>query len=185
MFFDPAGPPESLKNSIVFPEAIIYYKAMVKVVVSALAIDPNSETPVIILREETGERTLSIWIGTTEATAIANVNSFTENKISRPLTHDLLKMVIDGLGASLVKIIIDDLINTTYKAKLYLQRGNEVVYIDARPSDAIALALRMNSPVFVANALLGEEKGEINQAEELRKKLRAIDPTDFGKFSLE
>lgn len=172
-----------LTNSYIF-------HIMVEVTVADLALDPNTNMPILILKEQNGERILPIWIGMAEAGAIAIERSL--EKPERPLTHDLMKLIIDGMENKLIKIIIDDLKENTFYAKLYLQRENDIVYIDARPSDAVALALRCKAPIYVEDRIFGE-KDPVSKDEntfsglnpdELRDKLRNIDPSDFGKFSI-
>ncbi|MCA9751892.1 MAG: bifunctional nuclease family protein [bacterium] len=153
--------------------------------VSGLAIDDRTQTPVVILREREGQRMLPIWIGPSEASAIAM--ELTGRKFQRPLTHDLLKTVIDGLGAKVPKVAIVDLREKTYFAKVYLERDDEVLAIDARPSDCIALALRTKSPIFVREELLraddsAEEANYEQSMEELQRQLEEMDPDEFGKL---
>lgn len=128
---------------------------MIEMKVSGLIVDERTHTPVVILREKTGERMLPIWIGPSEASSI--MLELTGRKFQRPLTHDLLKTIIDGLQATVPKITIVELRDKTYFAKVFLQRDEEVFTIDARPSDCIALALRTQSPIFVAEELLRDD----------------------------
>lgn len=158
-----------------------------EVVVSGLAIDATSNSPVVLLRETGGERLLPIWIGPAEASAIAM--QLAGIKMRRPLTHDLLKNVIDGLDAKVTKVVINDLVGQTFHAEIYLQRGQSVIKIDARPSDSIALALRVKSPIFVEEKVLaledsGLKESEEKRAQELRERLQRINPEDFGNFTL-
>jgi bifunctional DNase/RNase len=158
---------------------------MIEMTVSGLAIDERTHTPVVLLKEKTGARMLPIWIGPSEASAIAI--ELTGRKFQRPLTHDLLKTVIDGLEAKVPKIAIVELRDKTYFAKVYLERGDEVLAIDARPSDCIALALRTRSPIFVNEDLLREEDaaeeiGGEKSMEELQRSLEDMDPEEFGKL---
>ncbi|MGQ0720830.1 MAG: bifunctional nuclease family protein [Candidatus Eiseniibacteriota bacterium] len=158
---------------------------MIEMTVSGLAIDERTHTPVVLLKEKTGSRMLPIWIGPSEASAIAI--ELTGRKFQRPLTHDLLKTVIDGLEAKVPKIAIVELRDKTYFAKVYLERGDEVLAIDARPSDCIALALRTRSPIFVNEDLLREEDateeiGGEKSMEELQRSLEDMDPDEFGKL---
>jgi bifunctional DNase/RNase len=161
---------------------------MVRVTVAHLGIDRSTNTPVVILREVGGERVLPIWIGAGEANAIAM--QLQGVKPQRPLTHDLLQHVVKGLGGELRRVIISDLREDTYYAELFIARGDEVVQVDARPSDSIALALRCNAPIFATDALLdrhreaappgGPESGPDPEA--LRRYLEKLDPQDFGRF---
>jgi bifunctional DNase/RNase len=158
---------------------------MVEMKVWRLALDDRTDTPVVILQEMTGRRILPIWIGRAEARAIAM--ELASQKFQRPLTHDLMKTIIQGLDAKIRKVCIEELKNNTFYAKIFIEKGEEIVGIDARPSDSIALALRTKSPIFIAESLLKEqpETGEMSEderAEALRKYLDELDPEDFGKF---
>lgn len=158
---------------------------MIEMTVSGIAMDERTHTPVVLLQEKDGSRMLPIWIGPSEASAIAL--ELTGRKFQRPLTHDLLKMVIDGLSASVPKIAIVELREKTYFAKVYLERADEVVAIDARPSDCIALALRTHSPIFVQEELLrdGDDTESISaerSMEDLQRELEDMDPEEFGKL---
>ncbi len=162
---------------------------MVETIVSALAVDASSNTPLVLLKEKEGERVLPIWIGFPEASAIAMSYSYAKRDIDRPMAHDLMKLILDGLDCTLIKIEIDEIKDSTYKAKIFLQSGNKDIYIDARPSDAVALALRMKAPIFVNEALFGAESESLplssgGSIEELRKRLRTIEPSDFGRYNL-
>ena len=154
-------------------------------IVSGLAIDERTHTPVVLLKEKTGERMLPIWIGPSEASSIAI--QLTGRKFQRPLTHDLLKTIVQGLGARIPKIAIVELKDKTYYAKVYLERASELISIDARPSDCIALALRTQSPIFVSEELLRDdeamkEMGSDKTMEQLQKALEDMDPEEFGKL---
>ncbi len=157
---------------------------MIEMAVQGLAIDERTRTPVVLLKEKEGTRMLPIWIGPSEASSIAI--ELTGRKFQRPLTHDLLKTVIDGLNATVPKIAIVDLREKTYFAKVFLERDNEVLTIDARPSDCIALALRTRSPIFVKEELLREDDGVEDSTdpsmEELQRQLEDMDPEEFGKL---
>lgn len=158
---------------------------MIEMTVSGLAIDERTHTPVVILKEKDGERMLPIWIGPSEASSIAI--ELTGRKFQRPLTHDLLKTIIEGLGARVPKIAIVDLREKTYYAKVFLERETELISIDARPSDCIALALRTHSSIFVEESLLREDENtpQVNvdhSMEKLQKALEDMDPEEFGKL---
>lgn len=170
-----------------------------EVKISGLAMDERTKSPVVLLKEAGGERVLPIWIGENEAKAIAL--ELAGKKFSRPLTHDLMMAIITGLHASVERVVISELKENTFYAVVLTQRSSEFASIDARPSDAIALALRAKASIFVADELLMEqgEDGEPaasadapappkpmteeQRAEELRKYLEGMDPEDFGKFN--
>ena len=159
---------------------------MIEVTVQQLGLDRTTNSPVVILREKEGTRVLPIWIGPAEASAIAM--ELQGIKPARPMTHDLLRTVITGLGASVRRIMISALKDKTYFAQLWLARDDHVFQLDARPSDSIALALRVQAPIFTDDGLLeqGPEEGESHDpdvaAQQLRAWLERMDPQDFGKF---
>ena len=158
---------------------------MVEMKVWKLALDDRTDTPVVILQEINGTRILPIWTGRAEARAIAM--ELAGQSFQRPLTHDLMKTIVQGLGAKIRKICIEDLKNNTFYAKIFIDKDDEIVGIDARPSDSIALALRAKSPIFIAEELLREqpdtaEMSDDERAEALRRYLDDLNPEDFGKF---
>ncbi|MGH7561946.1 MAG: bifunctional nuclease family protein [Gemmatimonadales bacterium] len=159
---------------------------MVRMRVAHLGLDRSTNTPVVILQEEGGERTLPIWIGAPEANAIAL--ELQGAKPERPLTHDLMKHLVTGLGGELRRVVISGLRENTYLAELLIYRGAEVFEVDARPSDSIALALRMNAPIFTNDELLqgNRETGTAPEApsdpDALKKFLEKLDPQDLGRF---
>ncbi len=163
---------------------------LVEVKVAHLGMEPQSKSPIVVLQEKEGDRVLPIWIGPNEANAIAM--ELADMKFARPLTHDLLRQVIVGLGAELNQVRILDMRENTYYAQLELRRNGEVVQIDARPSDSIAIALRLQAPIFANEDLLGENNAEQIvpegppseplDAETLQNRLRDLNPEDFGKF---
>jgi bifunctional DNase/RNase len=161
---------------------------VIQVRVAHLGLDRATNTPVVILQEHEGERVLPIWIGPAEANAIAM--ELAGMKFSRPLTHDLLKQVIVGLGGELRRIVISAVKENTYFAELLIQREDHVFQVDARPSDSIALALRLRAPIFASDQLLDqsgieaeEPDGSSRDADRLREYLEKLDPEDFGKFN--
>jgi bifunctional DNase/RNase len=160
---------------------------MIRVSVAHLGVDRSTNSPVVILREVGGERTLPIWIGTSEAHAIAV--ELQGAKPQRPLTHDLLKHVLAGLGGELRRVHITALRDDTYFAELLVFRGEEPFQVDARPSDAIALALRCSAAIYTTEELLDRSAGGAGgggpagpDAEALRRYLEKLDPQDFGRF---
>jgi bifunctional DNase/RNase len=143
--------------------------------------------PIVILRDKAGQKVLPIWVGIFEANAIALQ---IENVATpRPMTHDLLRNVIEDLKASVQKIVVCDLQDNTFYALIYLLLDGRVVAIDARPSDAIALALRTRAPIFVEEAVIDNAKTfdpipEKADAERLHKWLESLDPDDLGKYKM-
>jgi len=164
---------------------------VIRMNVAGLTIDPLTNSPIIILKDDSGERTLPIWIGLLEATAIA---SELENvEFSRPMTHDLFRNVLGELGAKLERIEVIDLKDNTYYALIHLGVADRRMKIDARPSDAIALALRHKAPIFVAPEVLdlsqhAQPEGEAQVGTEEGKKwaevLESLSPEDFGKYKM-
>lgn len=170
--------------------------------VHGLVVEPGSGQHVVILREADGTRILPIWIGPGEAMAIQRL--ITGEAFPRPLTHDLVALVVEGLKARVTRVVIADLRESTFHASLIIERDQEVLSIDARPSDSIAVALRTQAPLFVNESLLQEpprapeasaakppaaapperELTDEEKAERLRRMLEKLDPEDFGKFHL-
>ena len=151
--------------------------------IKGLMVDPVTNMPIVILRDQAGQKVLPIWVGIPEANAIAlqieNIST------PRPMTHDLLRNVIHDLKASVRKIVVCDLQDNTFYALIYLILGGETVAIDARPSDAIALALRTRAPIFVEDTVIEHAKtvdftSEKSDADRLHKWLESLDPDDLG-----
>jgi hypothetical protein len=166
---------------------------MVEVIVSRLGLDAASQAFVIILEEKGGERTLPIWIGRAEAESIAA--HLNDVKRERPLTHDLAQSLIGALGGLLRRVQVTRVHNGTFYGELHLTRGGQPVVVDSRPSDAIAIALRLAAPIFVHESLFedAEEGGASDvpaaptdsdslSAEELKRHLAQLRPEDFGRF---
>ena len=155
----------------------------IEMTIKGLMVDPITNMPIVILRDKEGQRVLPIWVGIPEANAIAlqieNIST------PRPMTHDLLRNVIHDLKASVRKIVVCDLQDNTFYALIYLILGGETVAIDARPSDAIALALRTRAPIFVEDTVIEHAKtvdftSEKSDADRLHKWLESLDPDDLG-----
>jgi len=155
--------------------------------IKGLMVDPITNMPIIILRDKDGQRVLPIWVGVFEANAIAlQIENVTT---PRPMTHDLLRNVIQDLRAHIDKIVVSDLKENTFYALIYLTVNGDVVAIDARPSDAIALALRARAPIFVEERVIDHAKTvdlapEKGDAERLQKWLESLDPDDMGKYKM-
>lgn len=152
--------------------------------VSGIALDPFTNTPIVILKDHTGEKILPIWIGFMEASAIAMELEKTPRV--RPLTHDLIKNLIEALKFSVTRVEVTDLRNDTFYAEIRLKRGNEEHIIDSRPSDAIAIALRTSSSIFVNDEVLEKSKKlEIDEEKDkLTDFLDKISTGDFGKYKM-
>ncbi|MEW6658437.1 MAG: bifunctional nuclease family protein [Thermodesulfobacteriota bacterium] len=159
--------------------------------VSGLTIDPFTNSPIMILKDVDSDKAVPIWIGLLEATAIA---SELENiKFSRPMTHDLLKIIMESMAIQVTKVEVCDLRDNTYFALIYLNREGQEVTIDARPSDAIALALRVKAPIFVAEVVIqkarrvdlsAKEAITTEDAKKWTEILESLDPDDFGKYKM-
>lgn len=157
---------------------------MRKMKVDKLGIDLLSHDPVVILKDVEGKRYLPILIGPFEATAIALALEGTP--IPRPLSHDLMKSIIEALKAKVLRVVIHDIHENTFYAKIVLESGGKNLEIDARPSDSIALALRTNAPIFVSERIILEETVLEPRAEDREKKIfkkyiENLKPTDFLK----
>ena len=154
--------------------------------VKGLMIDPTSNNPIVILRDPQSEAFLPIWIGVFEASAIQLGLEQVESP--RPRTHDLLASVVAALDAEVVKVVVQDLREQTFYAVVHLAREGGVVEVDARPSDAIALALRTGSPLYVSRDVL--EKAQVgngeatDERERVRKLLEEMDPEDLGEYEM-
>jgi uncharacterized protein len=159
----------------------------IEMTIKGLMVDPITNMPIIILRDKDGQRVLPIWVGVFEANAIAlqmeNVTT------PRPMTHDLLKNVICDLKADIQKIVVSDLRDNTFYALIYLVVNGEPVAIDARPSDAIALALRAQAPIYVEDRVIDHAKTvdfvpDKENSERLQKWLESLDPETMGRYKM-
>jgi bifunctional DNase/RNase len=156
---------------------------LIEMSIRGLMVDPITNMPIVILRDADNQRVLPIWVGPVEANAIALQ---IENVAPpRPMTHDLLMRVLAELGATLVRVIIEDLKDNTFYAYLELDRDGEPLLIDARPSDALALALRTKARVFVHPQVLDQAKSidvspDKADQEGLQRWLESLDPDDLG-----
>jgi uncharacterized protein len=164
---------------------------LVEMKVRGLALDPVSNMPIIILRDDEEKRSLPIWVGIFEANAIAL--ELEKIATARPMTHDLIKSILETVEAQLVKIVVTDLKENTFYAVLHLKLGGAEYTVDSRPSDAIALALRAAAPIFVDEEVFPKagkmdvaKEGETMKAddpEQLREWLQNIKPEDFEKYN--
>ena len=159
--------------------------------IASMAIDPSSNTPILILKAVKGDQAVPIWIGLLEATSIAS--ALRDIKFDRPMTHDLFKNFIDSLDMVVSKVEVCDLKDNTFYAKIYFVSQERSFDMDARPSDAIAIALRFHAPIYVHDKIF--EKSQItegdyevlNKSEEGKKwaeYLENLSPEDFGKYKI-
>ena len=160
---------------------------LIEMSIKGLMVDPMAGTPIVILKDKQGERVLPIWVGVPEANAIAlqieNVST------PRPMTHDLLRNIITDLEGRVDRVVVSDLRDNTYFAIIHLTVRGERVAVDARPSDAIALALRTRSPILVEesvieNARTADFTTEPSDNERPQKLFESLDPEELGKYKM-
>jgi len=160
---------------------------LIEMSIKGLMVDPMAGTPIVILKDKQGDRVLPIWVGVPEANAIALQ---IENVATpRPMTHDLLRNIITDLEGRVDRVVVSDLKDNTYFAIIHLTVRGERVAVDARPSDAIALALRTRSPILVEEAVIENARtadftAEPADNERLQKGLESLDPEELGKYKM-
>ncbi len=159
----------------------------VEMKIRGLMMDPVTNMPIVILKDVGGDSVLPIWVGIYEANAIAlEIEKVTT---PRPMTHDLLKNLLTGLDASVRKVVVNELRDDTFFAIIWVERDGQIVSIDSRPSDALALALRVDCPIFVEDEVLKTSKmasavsDRVSQ-EELRKWLENLGDEDLGRYKM-
>ncbi len=155
--------------------------------IRGLMMDPVTNMPIVVLKDVGGQAILPIWVGVYEANAIAL--EIEKVQTPRPMTHDLLKNVLLGLEVRVQKIIVSELKDDTFYALIYVERDGEMMTIDSRPSDALALALRMDCPIFVSDQVLKNSKvsSAINERttnEQLRSWLEGLSDDDLGRYKM-
>jgi len=164
---------------------------LMPMIISGLTVDPLTNSPIVILKEMDGEKTLPIWIGLLEATAIAS--ELEGIQFSRPMTHDLLKNILEMIDVKVIKVEVCDLKNNTYYALIHIVFKDKEMTIDARPSDALALSLRMGAPIFVAEEVIekskqidlkAEPEDKSEQGKKWQEILENLNPDDFGKYKM-
>ena len=159
----------------------------IEMTIKGLMVDPITNMPIVLLRDKNGDKVLPIWVGVFEANAIAlQIENISPQ---RPMTHDLLNNVIHDLKADIQKIVVSDLKENTFYALIYLTIGGEVMAIDARPSDAIALALRARAPIYVEDRVIDTAKAvdlapDKADSDRLQKWLENLDPDTMGKYKM-
>lgn len=160
---------------------------MIEVKVFGVLIDNYTNSPVMLLKELDGNKTLPIYIGPAEASAIAYA---LENvKFVRPMTIDLLRLIIEGLEAKVKRVVINALKSDTFYAQLIIENDGKIIAIDARPSDSVGLAVKVNAPIFVAEEVMNAagtnlSEDEATKLKGLRNYLRNINPEDLGNFKV-
>ena len=161
--------------------------AEVEMKIRGLMMDPVTNMPIVILKDVAGDAVLPIWVGVYEANAIAmEIEKVTT---PRPMTHDLLKNLLIGLDTRVHKVVVSELKDETFFAVIWLERDGHIISIDSRPSDALALALRMDCPIYVADEVLRSSKlstanADRVSAEELRKWLEGLNDEDLGRYKM-
>ena len=160
---------------------------MIEVRVEGILLDNVNNSPVVLLRERDGDRVLPIFIGPLEASAIAY--ALEKTVFPRPLTLDLMRLLVEGLQGRIRRVIITKIESETFFAEVVIEAGDRVVAVDARPSDSVGLALRAEAPIYIAEAVM-EKAGQWITAEDeerlkdLRQKMRTVNPEDFGNYRL-
>ncbi|HEX5038180.1 MAG TPA: bifunctional nuclease family protein [bacterium] len=166
---------------------------LIEMKVTGLTIDPFTNMPIIILKDLDEKSALPIWIGLIEASAIAT--ELEKIKLARPMTHDLMKNILSTLDVHVTKVEVNDLADNTFYARIYLTSGGKDHVIDSRPSDAIALALRVGASIFVDRKVIeksrqidlnkeGGPSGEKGEKEKWAEFLENLNPEDFGKYKM-
>ena len=161
----------------------------IEVQIRGLMLDPVTNMPIVVLKDIASELVLPIWVGVFEANAIAL--ELEKAPTPRPMTHDLLRHFARGLGATVAKVVVSDLREDTFYATVWMEQNGEQVSIDARPSDAIALALRADCPIYVSKRVLGRTRQNATEssaanvnAEELRAWLENLNEDDTGQYKM-
>jgi len=159
----------------------------VEMKIRGLMMDPVTNMPIVLLKDTQGSAVLPIWVGIHEANAIAL--EIEKVQTPRPMTHDLLRNVLLGLEVRVQKVVVNDLKDDTFYALIWVERNGEILSIDSRPSDALALALRVDCPIFVEDEVLKSSKissviNEKTSSEELRKWLENLPEDDLGRYKM-
>lgn len=159
---------------------------MIEMKVMGIALDTRSGSPIVVLHDLDNKKALPIWIGSAEASAI--IRKIEKLSVARPMTHDLVIEVVDKTGYEVDRVEINDVEEETYFATIFLSKGEEVIEIDSRPSDAIAIAMRAEAPIFVTENVLmdgavsTDSARDEEEAEEFKDFIQSIKPSDFEKL---
>jgi len=159
----------------------------VEMKIRGLMMDPVSNMPIVILRDLSGNTVLPIWVGIYEANAIAL--EIEKVATPRPMTHDLIRTLLMGLEATVKKVVVSELKDDTFYAVIWLERNGQLISIDSRPSDALAIALRVDCPIFVDETVLASSKAAASVSErindeELRRWLEGLGDEDLGRYKM-
>ena len=159
----------------------------VEMKIRGLLVDPVSSMPIVVLKDVNGSAILPIWVGMYEAHAIAL--EIEKVATPRPMTHDLIRNLLLGLEAGVKKVVVSDLKEDTFYAVIWLERNGELISVDSRPSDALAIALRLDCPIYVADSVLKSSKSvaagaELGNNEELRRWLENLNDEDLGRYKM-
>jgi bifunctional DNase/RNase len=162
---------------------------LLEVKVMGIVVDAKASNPVVVLVDLNGQKALPIWIGVFEAEAISR--GIEDVVTLRPMTHDLLKQILDTLHASLARVVINDIKDNTFYAKLHFNVEGKEFIVDSRPSDAIALAVRVKAPVFIARSVIETTKSLgllanrfLEEQDELKTIIESMNPEDFGEYKM-
>jgi len=158
--------------------------------IKGLMMDPLTNAPIVVLQEAAGEAILPIWVGIFEANAIAL--QIEKVDMPRPMTHDLLKAVLDHLDIEVTKVVVSEMRDNTFYALIFLRSGDRTITIDSRPSDAIAVAMRMDSPIFITDEVIAKSRqsnapgasSERRAGDDIKKWLENLSPDDLGKYKM-
>ena len=168
------------------PEIAEATKSEVEVRIRGLMLDPSNRSPIVVLNDLSGEVVLPIWVGLFEANAIAL--EIEKSTTPRPMTHDLLRNVISGLNARVTRVVVGALRGDTFHATIWMDHAGEVVAIDSRPSDAIALALRADCPIFLSREVFEHARkasaGGSVSAEDMRRWLESLGDDEMGRYKM-
>ena len=159
----------------------------VEMKIRTLMMDPVTQMPIVILRDVNGDTILPIWVGPFEANAIAL--EIEKVSTARPMTHDLIKTLLSGLEARVQKVVVSELKDETFYALIWLEKDGEIISVDSRPSDALALALRTDCPFYVEDGVLKNSKlttqsGDRINNDEMKRWLEGLNDEDFGRYKM-
>ncbi len=162
---------------------------LLEVKVMGIVVDSKASNPVVVLVDLNGQKALPIWIGVFEAEAISR--GIEDVVTLRPMTHDLFKQILDTLKTPLIRVVIDDIKENTFYAKLHFNVDGKELIVDSRPSDAIALAVRVKAPIFIARSVVEATKNLgllatrfLEEQDELKTIIESMNPEDFGNYKM-